>query len=117
MKIADLARAIEANLIVPVGRSDPQIHRVFGSRAMSDLIANAAADTLLITSLNNSQLIRVAELMDVPGICLVDGMEPAADLVDLAASTGTALLLSRADLISTCARAAECVLAEKAARG
>ena len=32
-----------------------------------------APDTLLVTSLNNNQLIRVAELMDVPGICLVSG--------------------------------------------
>lgn len=117
VKIAELARAIDARLIVPVGSDDPEIRRIFGAPAMSDLIANAAADTLLITPLNNSQLIRVADLMDAPGICLVDGQEPVAGLVERASSTGTALLVSRADFISTCARAAECVSAGKAAAG
>jgi len=84
---------------------------------MSDLIANAAADTLLITPLNNIQLIRVADLMDAPGICLVDGQDPVAELVERAVSTGTALLVSQADFVTTCERAAGCVSAEKAASG
>jgi hypothetical protein len=59
---------------------------------MSDLIANAGRDTLIVTSLNNSQLIRVAELMDIPGICLAGGGVPSAELVERARASGTALL-------------------------
>jgi len=116
VRITELAHVIDARLVVPCGKADAQIRRVFGGQAMSDLIANASVETLLITSLNNCQLIRMAELMDVPGICLVDAKEPTPDLIDLARSAGTALLVSRADLINTCARAAGCVSAEKAAR-
>jgi hypothetical protein len=117
VKIAELARAIEASLIVASGKGDPEITRVYGAQAMSDLIANAAADTLLVTSLNNSQLIRVAELMDAPGICLVDANEPAVDLIERARLAGTALLLSRADFASTCARAAACISPGEAGLG
>ena len=114
MNIEELTRAIEASLIVPAGKSDLQIARVYGAQAMSDLIANAGSDTLLITSLSNAQLIRVAELMDVPAVCLVDTQEPASELVELARRTGTALLLSRADFVSTYARAAACLSAKRA---
>ncbi len=115
MKIAEIARAIEARLVVACDRGDPEIVRVFGGTAMSDLMANAASDTLLFTSLNNTQLIRVADLMDVPGLCLVEGNEPAEDLVAHARASGTALLVSRASLQGAC-DAAQAALQRQAAR-
>jgi hypothetical protein len=68
---------------------------------MSDLIANAGRETLLVTSLNNMQLIRVAELMDAPGVCLVGGTAPCAELVEDATRAGMAILVSSSDLTST----------------
>jgi hypothetical protein len=115
VKIAELARAIEARLILPGGKDRPEIARIHGAETMSDLIANAAADTLLITPLANNQLIRVADLMDVPGICLVDGGVPDEALVAQARATGVAVLITRADLQTTCARAIACLSAKKAA--
>ena len=93
MRVEELARQIEARLVVP-SSADREIRRVYGANTMSDLIANAAADTLLVTALCNTQLIRVAELMDVPAICLVDGTVPAAELADHARATGAALLVA-----------------------
>jgi hypothetical protein len=114
MKIEDLASAIEARLVVPRGSGNTNINFVYGGQTMSDLIANAAPDVLLVTSLNNAQLIRVADLMDVPGICLVDGCEPAPELVSHARAAGTALLVSPTGLERTSLKAAECLSREKA---
>jgi len=114
MKVEQLANAIEARLVVSSGPANPDILRVYGGATMSDLIANAGPGTLLITSLANVQLIRVAELMDVPGICLSDGKEPDADVVALAREAGAALLVSRASRENLCARAAQCLAAEEA---
>jgi hypothetical protein len=113
MRIEELARAIEACLVLPSGSGNPDIVSVYGGATMSDLMANAAPGTLLVTSLNNAQLVRVADLMDVPGICLVDGCVPAAQLVSHARAAGTALLVSSSGLLETCARAAERVAAEE----
>ncbi len=113
MKVEQLASAIEARLVVPSGPANPDVLRVYGGATMSDLIANAGPGTLLITSLANGQLIRVAELMDVPGICLSDGKEPDAGVVALAREAGAALLVSRASRENLCARAAQCLGAEK----
>ena len=75
---------------------------------MSDLIEHAASDTLLLTALNNNQLIRVAELMDVPGICMVSGADPLPELLARACAAGTAILVSPAGLEETCSLLEAC---------
>ena len=74
---------------------------VHAADTMSSLIANASADTLLVTSLNNSQLIRVAELMDAPGLCLVGGAQPSPELIARAREAGAAILISPRGLEET----------------
>ncbi|HVO38240.1 MAG TPA: hypothetical protein VMV03_04345 [Spirochaetia bacterium] len=101
MRVEQLARQIEARLIVPGRPVDREISRVYGANTMSDLIANAAADTLLVTALCNTQLIRVADLMDVPAICFVDGNLPAPDLAAHARESGAALIVAPGSLQST----------------
>jgi len=109
MKIEELARAIEAHLVVPGGPQDSVITTVYGSETMSDLIANAGPATLLVTSLNNPQLMRVADLMDVPAVCLVGACVPAAELLSHAEQSGKALLVSPVGMRETCVRASECI--------
>ena len=104
MRIEDLARAIEARLVVPNENHGCEVTRVYGANTMSDLIANAGGDTLLVTALSTTQLIRVAELMDVPGICLVDSTAPSPELLAQARSAGTALLVAPGTLESTLRR-------------
>jgi len=116
MNIEELARAIEARLVVPSVSGSRNIEKVYGGITMSDLLANAAPDTLLVTCLNNIHLARVADLMEVPGICLVDGREPDAELVSHARATGKALLVANTDMVDTCARATRFVAAERAPR-
>jgi hypothetical protein len=105
MNVKELAQRIDARLYLGTGSGDSQLAHVYAADTMSDLIAHAAADTLLVTSLCNNQLIRVAELMDVPGICLVsESCQPSAELLSRASTTGTAILVSKLGLEETCAR-------------
>ncbi len=94
MKIDELAKLIGAQLYSLPGQSCGEVTRVHASDTMSSLIANASADTLLVTSLNNNQLVRVAELMGAPGLCLVGGAEPCPELLSLARTTGAAIVVS-----------------------
>ncbi len=57
-----------------------------------------------MTSLNNSQLVRIAQLMDAPGICFVDSIEPGPVIVAAAREAGTAILVSPAGLAGTMER-------------
>ena len=69
---------------------------------MSDLLHEASQRTLLVTKLANLQMLRVAELIDVPGICFVDGADPSAAIVELAQQNGTLLMVSPLGIFETC---------------
>ncbi|MGA2479983.1 MAG: hypothetical protein ABSG63_14625 [Spirochaetia bacterium] len=115
MNVKELAQRIDARLYLGAGSGDDELLRIYAADTMSDLIAHAAPGTLLVTSLCNNQLIRVAELMDVPGICLVSGRrkspsrdttsgccEPSAELLSRARAAGTTILVSKVGLDETC---------------
>lgn len=101
MKLKDLAHGIEARLHSGSGDGESEIARIYAGDRMSDLIAHAAADTLIVTSLNNAQLARIAELMDLPGICLVNGVSPGPELLGAARPAGTGIMVSAAGLEAT----------------
>jgi hypothetical protein len=103
MNVKEIAQRIDAQLYLGEGSGDTPLAHIYAADTMSDLIAHAAPDTLLVTSLCNNQLIRVAELMDVPAICLVSGSCPASvELLARARAAGTAILVSRVGLEETC---------------
>ncbi|HET6486909.1 MAG TPA: hypothetical protein VFH83_10850 [Spirochaetia bacterium] len=110
MKLTELSNQIDARLHPEAGHRDAQVAYVYAGTTMSDLIGHAATDVLLITSLNNAQLARIGELMDVPGLCLTDGTEPCADLLRLARDADMPILVAAAGLDAT-RRAAEACLA------
>jgi hypothetical protein len=114
MNLKELAQRIDAQLYLGAESGDAELARIYAADTMSDLIAHAAPDTLLITSLCNNQLIRVAELMDVPGICLASGSgtrtpgggsspcQPSVELLERARTAGTAIMVSKGGLEDTC---------------
>ena len=111
MKLGELAEHIGAT-IGPGGRdpSSAEVERIYAGDVISDLLREASEVTLLVTSLVSPQLLRVAELMDVPGICFVDGRLPEPDIVAAAAERGIVLLVSPAGLAETRGRLDACFL-------
>ena len=109
MKLSEIAKGIDARLIPGPGAADCEVSRVYAGDRISDLIEQAAPDTLLVTNIANSQLIRVAELMDVPGLCLVNGAEPAPELAAAADKNGIRIMVSAAGLFETCGKLYRCL--------
>ncbi len=116
MKLTELSGRIHARLHPEAGHKDSEVAYVFAGATMSDLIGHAASDVLLITSLNNAQLARIAELMDVPGLCLTNGCEPCAELLRLARAADMPILVAPGDLEETAAAAQAFLSGRKAAR-
>jgi redox-sensing transcriptional repressor len=102
MKLEDLAHNIGARVITPGRPGGTEIAKIYAGDRVSDLLNEASDQTLLVSNLASVQLLRVAELMDVPGICFVNDVEPDADVVDLARQNGTLLLVSPAGVFETC---------------
>ena len=117
MDLKELSRRINARLLPSNGDRFPEVRVVHAADTMSSLIANASCDTLLVTSLNNSQLIRVAELMDAPGLCLVGGAQPSPELVARAREAGAVIMVSPFGLEETRRLLEEYLAAEGAGHG
>jgi len=102
LKLEDLARKIGARVLTPGPLGKAEVTRVYAGDRVSDLLNEASDKTLLVTNLANIQMVRVAELMEVPGICFVDGVDPEADVVELATANNTFLMVSPLGVFETC---------------
>jgi redox-sensing transcriptional repressor len=102
MRLEDLAQNIGARIVTP-GKSDgTEVTKIYAGDRVSDLLNEASESTLLVSNLASVQMLRVAELMDVPGICFVNGVEPDGDVVGLARQNGTLLMVAPAGVFETC---------------
>ena len=67
---------------------EKEVHTGCGSDLMSDVLAFAKDRGVLLTGLNNPQVVRTAEVMDMVCIVYVRGKKPNPDVVDLARTKG-----------------------------
>jgi len=100
--VDELARRIGAHVVCGAACSERVVARIYAGDRVSDLLNEASDKTLLVTNLMSLQMIRVAELMDVPGVCFVNGVDPGADIVAKATATGTTLMVSPIGVFETC---------------
>ncbi len=116
MTVKELATQIEAQLCPGAREPSPEVNELHVACTISSLIANAARGTLLVTSLCNRQLIRVAELMDAPGLCLADAARPDEDLLSQARRSGIPIMISPWSLEETRRRLEACLAGRRAGR-
>jgi hypothetical protein len=109
MRLDQLANEIGAQVVIRPESDIPSIEHVYAGDRISDLLNHATDLTLLVSNLTGPQLIRLAQLMDVPGICLVNGATPETDLVDAAWEHETLLMVSPLGMFETCGRLYQCL--------
>ena len=102
MKLEELAQKIGARALTPGAAAGTEVTKVYAGDRVSDLLNEASDRTLLVTNLANLQMVRVAELMDVPGICFVDGIDPEPDIIELARANDTMIMVSPVGVFETC---------------
>ena len=102
MKLEELAANIGANVVTPGKPGGTTVAKVYAGDRVSDLLNEASDRTLLVSNLASVQMLRVAELMDVPGICFVNGIEPDAEMIQLARDNDTLLMVSPQGVFETC---------------
>jgi hypothetical protein len=110
MRLTELVERIGAGIATHREKATTiEIDRVYAGDKVSDVLNEVSATTLLVTNLTTGQILRVAELMDVPSICLVNGVEPNPELLRAASEHGVVLVVSPVDLFATCGRLYECL--------
>lgn len=102
MTVADIKQILKAEVLCEGGGLDAQVHTACGSDMMSDVLAFVKDQSVLLTGLMNSQVVRTAEMMDMVCIVFVRGKTPDESIVTLAAERGIAVLTSPFRMFTAC---------------
>ena len=104
MKLSEIQEILDADVLSNIPWQDIEVSSAFGCDLMSDVLAFVKEQTLLMTGLINSQVIRTAEMMDIKAICFVRGKSPAPEVVELANEKKIALLSTENSLYISCGK-------------
>jgi len=104
MKLTALMNDLGFRILVPACGADREIRRIYAGDRMSDLLSAASEDTLVITHVANQSIIRLIELMDLPAVCFLNGLQPDTATLDAARTANTCLMSSPLEMYETCGR-------------
>ena len=102
MTIADVQRILQAELVSPNVCLDTEVHNACGSDMMSDVLAFVKDQSVLLTGLVNSQVVRTAEMMEMVCIVFVRGKRPDETMITLAKDYGIVLMSTGLRMFTAC---------------
>lgn len=102
MKINKISEILNAEILTDYSNENTDIRCGFASDLMSDVLAYANSESLLITGLNNAQVIRTAEMMDMSTVLFVRGKTPCKEVIDLAKEKSITVLKTNYTMFKTC---------------
>jgi predicted transcriptional regulator len=83
-KLAELVELLDAEILVGHEKCDLSFEFCTASDLMSDVLRGPTSGSILITGLNNTQVIRASVIANVAAIILVRKKRPNEDLVERA---------------------------------
>ena len=102
MTLQEVKNILEAHTFCGEENLDQEVHTAFACDFMSDVLAFAQDQPLLLTGLVNPQVIRTAEMMDVPCIVFVRGKAPDAAMMEMANERGILLMGTQKTMYLSC---------------
>lgn len=104
MKLKDIERILDAQVITGTDLLEIDIKMACGSDLMSDVLSFVKPGSLLLTGLTNPQAVRTAEMADLRAICFVRGKTPPAETIEIAESKDIPLLTTPLPMFESCGR-------------
>ena len=104
MKIREIKELLNAEVICGEELLDEEVSSAFGSDMMSDVLAYAKSDSVLLTGLVNPQTIRTALMLDMEAIVFVRAKKLTEDVIALAKESGIAVLSTEFRMFETCGK-------------
>ena len=103
MTIADVQKILKAEVVCGTDLS-AEVHNACGSDMMSDVLAFVKDQSVLLSGLVNTQVVRTAEMMDMLCIVFVRGKAPTAEMIELAEEFGIVLMKTPLRMFNACGR-------------
>lgn len=104
MKISEVQRILDAKILNGEDMLDEEVFSACGSDLMSDVLAFVKNQGLLLTGLNNLQVVRTAEMMDIKAIVFVRGKMPDDEIISLAKKKDMIIMSTAEPLYSACGK-------------
>lgn len=101
MTIADVQRILKAELICG-DNVTAEVHNACGSDMMSDVLAFVKDQSVLLSGLINTQVVRTAEMMDMLCVVFVRGKQPTEEMIELAKEYGIVLMKTPLRMFTAC---------------
>ncbi len=107
MNIGEIAVLVQGKVLTDSVKTNFEVGGAFAGDLMSDVLATIKPEAILITGLNNPQVIRTALIADVRMVIIARGKHPTIEMVELANSEGMPMVSSPLGLFEISARLAE----------
>ena len=104
MKLTEIARILDATLLVGEDKLGIDITRCGASDLMSDILAGPSEGSLLLTGLTTVQVIRTASIAGIGVIAFVRGKTAPPEVLELARAGGMPLLSAPHSMFVACGR-------------
>ena len=102
MKISEIKDLLGAELLCGEENLEHDVFSACCSDMMSDVLAFVKDQGVLITGLLNSQVIRTANMMDMPCVVFVRSKAPTEDMIELAGECGIVVMRSTLRAFEAC---------------
>jgi predicted transcriptional regulator len=110
MKLREIIPLIDGRLISEKASLDVEVDYGAAADLMSDVLAFAKTNAVILTGLINSQVIRTAEMADAAAVVFVRGKLPAEETVRLAEEMGIPLIACKYSMFEACGKLYMCGL-------
>jgi predicted transcriptional regulator len=95
MTLGEVKEILEAEVVVGEDQLGKEIKTGASADLMSDVLAFAKSESLLLTGLTNPQVVRTADVLDIAAIVIVRGKRPLPETVQLAEELAIPILSTR----------------------
>ena len=102
MTVDDVRNILDAKVFCGEDYMNRVVHTACGSDMMSDVLAFVKDQSVLLTGLCNTQVIRTAEMMDMVCIVFVRGKRPDEIMITLANEKEIPLLSTEKRMFTAC---------------
>ena len=104
MKIREIAALLQAELLSSEEMLDTEVQNAFCCDMMSDVLAFATNQSVLITGLLNPQVVRTAMMLDMHCIVFIQGKEPTPEIVSLAEANDIVVMVTQESMFCSAGR-------------
>lgn len=104
MNLSEVKDILKATVILGENTLDISIEKGVGSDLMSDLLRGQTHGALLLSGLNNVQVIRTSIIAGVSALVLVRGKKPDTAMIDMARHHSLPLLSTPFTMFTSCGR-------------